>query len=362
MNPKASKAERRSRKIGACVPSLAPMVGLLCGIACASTPALKAGVAARTDATPAPSTPFVVELKADSLLVGGKVTPAGATAIDKAVQRELEFSRSAVLRAEAGADRETFALMLSQLRSAADRVWFEHLGKKLDVSYFYREESRIDWLTLSWETSGPTLTFWDSVRRGSIQPVVWHFGNRKSEAAVLKLLGEHCNNATCRIGLAVEGAASVSDIAAALQALTALRERQGVQFDVLSTALPHSPVKLKAGEQPKAASRRAGRIPWEMIQTIIRSRSNTFRACYGAGLQRSRRLKGFISVRFVITQDGKVQRPERAASSLLDEQVVQCVVDAFGQLRFPESPTGIVKVVYPLKFVPQPQKDGREDT
>jgi hypothetical protein len=74
----------------------------------------------------------------------------------------------------------------------------------------------------------------------------------------------------------------------------------------------------------------------------------------GGGRGGSRRLKGFISVQFVITQDGKVQRPERAASSLPDQQVVQCVVDAFGHLPFPESPTGIVKVVYPMNFVPTP--------
>jgi hypothetical protein len=338
------------------------MVGLLCGIACASTPTLKAGTAAQTGAAPAPSTPFVVEVRADSLVVGGAVTPTTARAIDKAVQRELAFSRSAVLRAQAGADREAFAIVLSQLRSAADRVWFEHHGEKLDVSDFYPDEPRIDWLTLSWETSGPMLTFWDSVKRGSIEPVVWQFGDQKSEVAVRKLLGEHCHNATCRIGLALEGAASVSDIAAALQALTALRERQKVQFTVLSTALPHSPVKLRAGEQPKAASRSTGRIPPEMIGTTIRSRSNAFRACYGAGLQRGRRLEGFISVRFVITQDGKVQRPERAASTLPDEQVVQCVVDAFGQLRFPESPTGIVEVVHPIHFVPSRKENGREGT
>ena len=354
MGINADNAEWRSRGMGACVRSLAPMVGLIFGSACASTPALKAGAAAQTEAAPAPSTPFVVEVRADSLLVGGKVTPARARAIDKAVQRELELSRSAVLRAEAGADGKTFALILSQLRSAADRVWFEHDGEKLDVSDFYPDPSRINWLTLSWETSGPTLAFWDSVKRESIEPVVWQFGDRESEAAVRKLLGEHCPDATCRIGLAVEGASSVSDIAAALQALAALRDRQKVQFDVLSTALPHSPVKLKAGEEPKAASRSAGRIPWEMIQSTIHSQFNTFRACYRAGLQRSRRLQGFIRVQFVITQDGKVQGLERVAASLPDEQVVQCVVDALGQLRFPESPTGIVKVVYPFKFAPPP--------
>jgi hypothetical protein len=351
MNTKAGSAEWGSRKIGARVRSLAPISGLLCGIACASTPALKAGAPAQTGAAPAPS-PFVVEVRADSLLVGGKVTPVSATAIDKAVKRELELSRSAVLHAEAGADRETFAIMLSKLRSAADRLWFEHHGEKLDVSDFYPDEARIEWLTLSWETNGPTLTFWDSVKRDSIEPVVWRFGDRKSEVAVLKLLDEHCHDdATCRIGLAVEGAGSVSDIAAALQALTALRELQKVQFDVLSTALPHSPVKLGEGEEPKEASRSAGRIPPEMIQSTIRSRSNTLRACYTAGLQHRPRPTGFMSVKFVITQDGKVQRAERAASRLLDEQVIQCVVDAFRQLRFPESPTGIVTVVYPIHFV-----------
>jgi hypothetical protein len=342
----ASIAPRRT-----CVRSLAPIVGLLCGIACASTPTLKAGGPAHPDAAPAPSPPFVVEVRADSLMVGGKVTLASEPAIKKALKRELKLSPSAVLRAEAGANRETFAFILGRLRSKADRVWFEHRGEKLDVSNFYPDEARIDWLTLSWETSGPTLTFWDAVKRGSIEPVVWQFDDRKSELAVLKLVGEHCQNATCRIALAVEGAASVSDIAAALEALTALRERQKVQFDVLSTALPHSPVELKAGEEPKVASRSAGRLPPEMIQSTISSRSNLFRACYSAGLERNRRLEGFISVRFVITQDGKVLRPERAAARLSDEQMIQCLIAAFAQLRFPESPTGIVTVVYPIHFV-----------
>jgi hypothetical protein len=80
----------------------------------------------------------------------------------------------------------------------------------LPPHFAYPDEPRIDWLTLLSETSGPTLTFWDSVKRGSIEPVVWQFGDRKSEVAVLKLLGEHCHNARCRIGLAVEGAAAVA--------------------------------------------------------------------------------------------------------------------------------------------------------
>ena len=49
-----------------------------------------------------------------------------------------------------------------------------------------------------------------------------------------------------------------------------------------------------------------GRLPPEVIQKIIREHYGTFRACYEAGLQRDRNLRGVLMTKFVIEKTGSV--------------------------------------------------------
>jgi hypothetical protein len=108
-----------------------------------------------------------------------------------------------------------------------------------------------------------------------------------------------------------------------------------------------------AKHQPDGpSSSKAGRMPPEVIQRIVRKNSGKFRLCYDNGLKKNPKLEGRVSVRFVIGRDGAVSRAEDAGSDLPDKTVVSCVVRAFQALSFPEPEGGIVTVSYPLKFSP----------
>ncbi len=111
-----------------------------------------------------------------------------------------------------------------------------------------------------------------------------------------------------------------------------------------------------------------GRLPPETIRQVVREQFGRFRQCYEAGLSRDPKLTGKIVVRFVIGRDGTVSNaapsplpaspelppnaPEVPETSMPDDEVTKCVVDAFKDLEFPKPQGGIVTVVYPIVFSP----------
>ncbi len=100
------------------------------------------------------------------------------------------------------------------------------------------------------------------------------------------------------------------------------------------------------------ASNVSGRLPPEVIQRIVRSNYGRFRMCYEQGLRGNPSLEGRVVVRFVIDQGGRVAHAASAGSTLPNDQVVQCVVQGFTRLSFPEVEGGVVTVVYPIIFSP----------
>jgi Ca-activated chloride channel family protein len=96
----------------------------------------------------------------------------------------------------------------------------------------------------------------------------------------------------------------------------------------------------------------SGRLAPELIQRIVRSNYGRFRLCYEQGLVRNPSLEGRVVVRFIIDQSGSVAHATNSGSTLPDSQVVQCVVQAFPRLSFPEVEGGTVTVVYPILFSP----------
>jgi hypothetical protein len=101
------------------------------------------------------------------------------------------------------------------------------------------------------------------------------------------------------------------------------------------------------------AERVAGRLPPPLVQSIVRARYPLFQKCYGAGLGRDPQLEGRIQVRFVIVRDGSVSHVATDSSTLLDSEVLGCVLREFYQLRFPEPDGGMVTVVYSLILTPR---------
>jgi len=96
----------------------------------------------------------------------------------------------------------------------------------------------------------------------------------------------------------------------------------------------------------------SGRLAPELIQGVVRKSYGRFRKCYEAGLARSSKLEGRVSVRFVIALDGSVRENEVESQTLPDPDAVRCVVESFAPLQFPSPVGGIVTVVYPLMFTP----------
>ncbi len=108
-------------------------------------------------------------------------------------------------------------------------------------------------------------------------------------------------------------------------------------------------VNLRAPGTPAPVS---GRLPPEVIQRVVREHFELFRKCYEVGLGRDATLEGRVTVRFVISREGKVENPSDSGSDLPDAQVRECVINAFKQLEFPKPENGIVTVVYPIMLAP----------
>ena len=95
-----------------------------------------------------------------------------------------------------------------------------------------------------------------------------------------------------------------------------------------------------------------GRLPPELIQSIIRAHYDKFRHCYEAGLGRNPHLTGRVAVRFVIGEDGGVSMSSITENTLRDCQVAACVRDQFNGLSFPPPSGGVVTVIYPILLEP----------
>lgn len=95
-----------------------------------------------------------------------------------------------------------------------------------------------------------------------------------------------------------------------------------------------------------------GRLPPEVIKRIIRQNFGRFRLCYENGLRLNPVVQGRVSTKFVIGADGSVTTAADAGSDMPDQNVVQCVIRAHGNLSFPQPEGGIVTVVSPIIFNP----------
>ncbi len=110
--------------------------------------------------------------------------------------------------------------------------------------------------------------------------------------------------------------------------------------------------KTRAPKVRMGATTVSGRLPPEVIQRIVRQNYGRFRMCYEQGLARNPNLEGRAQVRFVIGRDGSVSNVQNGGSDLPDSGVVNCVINAYYGLSFPQPEGGIVTVVYPIMFQP----------
>jgi len=96
----------------------------------------------------------------------------------------------------------------------------------------------------------------------------------------------------------------------------------------------------------------AGSLSPDDIHRVIRRYHARFAFCYDAGLRKNATLAGRVEVHFVIDNDGTVISAKAGKSDLADNDVLACVVRGFYGITFPQPPSGIVTVSYPLLFAP----------
>jgi hypothetical protein len=122
----------------------------------------------------------------------------------------------------------------------------------------------------------------------------------------------------------------------------------------------HGTGQVPGGHVTKAPSLRepvdfdaGGTLPKDVIQRIVRMNAGRSRLCYEDGLRTNPTLGGRVEVKFMIGRDGSVTAAaDGPTSDMPDMKVRQCVVTSFYNLSFPQPGNGIVRVSYPLVFIP----------
>lgn len=93
-------------------------------------------------------------------------------------------------------------------------------------------------------------------------------------------------------------------------------------------------------------------LPKEVIQRILRQRYGQFRACYERGLARNPNLEGKLQLKLIIDAEGAV-KASAGASSIPDQQVTACILNAANRLRMPKPEGGqTVRARPTLEFAP----------
>jgi len=105
----------------------------------------------------------------------------------------------------------------------------------------------------------------------------------------------------------------------------------------------------EAGPPAKAPEAASPRLPAESIQTVVHWNLGRFRGCYQEALLRYPGLEGRVAVRFVVDGGGNVA-DALVAEGDVPEPVSWCILNAFRQLRFPETDGGSIAVVYPFRL------------
>ncbi len=131
--------------------------------------------------------------------------------------------------------------------------------------------------------------------------------------------------------------------------------------------VPKTPVaeKKPAGREEKAVPERQtpalNRAPSEAnidsagVTKVINVSRAAIKRCYDKALTSNPQLKGKMSVKIVINQQGRVNSTEIVDDSLHDAEVAKCVKGVIGRLRFPKPADGTATVTFPFAFDPKNQ-------
>jgi hypothetical protein len=116
-----------------------------------------------------------------------------------------------------------------------------------------------------------------------------------------------------------------------------------------------------AGSTPRSAPQVRGRIEPSLIQGVVRSHFGRFRICYERTLASDPKADGRIAIKFQIGLDGHVNDASVVERDTFGDEFVQCILDGFQKLVFPQPKGGVVVVVYPIVFHPSPVAEAPAD-
>lgn len=93
-----------------------------------------------------------------------------------------------------------------------------------------------------------------------------------------------------------------------------------------------------------------GELDVDVVRRIMRAHDNVVRDCYTEALKSTPALVGRLRVDFTIEVDGAVANAKVGESTLKDDAVERCVVEAVGEWRFPKPKGGTLTVEYSYAF------------
>ncbi len=103
----------------------------------------------------------------------------------------------------------------------------------------------------------------------------------------------------------------------------------------------------------QAKAQVTGSLDKDIIRRIVRAHINEIRSCYNQGLSKDPNLKGRVTIKFTIGQDGKVTKAEVDATTLGNQAVETCMEKALLRWLFPKpAGGGVVSVTYPFVLEP----------
>jgi len=89
------------------------------------------------------------------------------------------------------------------------------------------------------------------------------------------------------------------------------------------------------------------------VTKVINVSRAAIKRCYDKALISNPQLKGKMSVKIVINQQGRVDKTEIVDDTLHDAEVAKCVKGVIGRLRFPKPAEGTATVTFPFAFDPK---------
>lgn len=114
-----------------------------------------------------------------------------------------------------------------------------------------------------------------------------------------------------------------------------------------------SGLEVPQDQQPQQPPEMQGQLPLTRTEKALEDTRNRFRDCYHMGLVHDPTQDGHVAVVLRLDQAGKVSKVESYGACELQHEVIRCLHDVAGKLRFAPPAKGDETVVLPVVFAPR---------